>query len=125
MLNQSKVTIESGVATRNILVDLNNTTSVSCKVANTGVSADASGKKIVKAGTPVKGSLTARDTDFTVATDGTGAVGVILHDVDVTAGTANSQVVVSGLIDLTKVDTDVAGMLTAAEANLKMIQLVK
>lgn len=125
MLNQSKVTIESGVATRNILVDLNNTTSVSCKVANTGVSADASGKKIVKAGTPVKGSLTARDTDFTVAVDGEDAVGVILHDVDVTEGTANSQVVVSGLIDLTKVDTDVAEMLTAAEANLKMIQLVK
>ena len=124
MLNQSKVTIETGVVTRNILVDLDNTTSVSCMVASTGVSAK-DGKKIVKAGTPVKGSLTARETAFTVTADGTDAIGVILHDVDVTAGTANSQVVVSGLIDISKVEEDVVTMLTAAEANLKMIQLVK
>lgn len=124
MLNQTSVTKESYATRKTILVDELNNTTFSCVVSNEGVQANAEGKKIIKAGTPVKGDLKARNTAFEV--DTTTPVGVILHDVDVTAGNANSQVVVFGFIDVSKVDTDVQAMLTSTvEKALKMIQFVK
>lgn len=125
MLNQTVVKTIQGTTRKTILVDEQNSTAFSCMVSNAGVSADSNGRKIIKAGTPVAGSLTQRETAFTVTSDGTGAVGVILHDVDVTSGNANSQVVVFGFIDISKLDSDVVSMVQAAAANLKMIQLVK
>lgn len=125
MLNQSTVKTTTGTTRKTILVDEFNSTALPCMVSNTGVQANSEGKKIVKAGTPVAGSLTARETAFTVAADGTGAVGVVLHDVDVTGGTANSQVVIFGFIDVSKLESDVVTMVNAAAANLKMIQFVK
>lgn len=135
MLNQSKVTIVSGTTQKTILIDELNSTALSCMVANTDVTADANGKKIVKAGTPLAGSLLARGTAFTVAKDTAGsdgaaatsdAVGILLHDVDVTAGTANAQVVIFGFVDVSKLEDSVVTKLTAAaKDNLKMIQFVK
>ena len=135
MLNQTGVKVTHGTTRKTILVDEMNSTALSCMVANTGVTADTTGKKIVKAGTPLAGSLLARGTAFTVAKDTTGsdgapttsdAVGILLHDVDVTAGTANAQVVIFGFIDVNKLDSDVVTKLTdAAKSNLKMIQFVK
>jgi len=128
MLNQTGVENKTYAAPeKTILVDEFNSTSVSIVVANTGVTAGSDGKKIIKAGTPVYGSLRARNTAFTVSTETQGAkpAGVILHDVDVTAGNANSQIVIFGTIDVSKVETAVATALIAAEANLKMIQLVQ
>ena len=93
MLNQSEVTRRQGTTRKTILVDEFNSTALSCMVSDTGVS-EENGRKLIKAGTPVAGDLQNRQTPFTVAADGTGAVGVILHDVDVTKGTANSQVVI-------------------------------
>ena len=127
MLNQTGVESKNyGAPEKTILVDEFNSTSVSIVVANTGVTAGSDGKKIIKAGTPVYGSLRARNTAFTVstATQGAKPAGVILHDVDVTAGNANSQIVIFGTIDVSKVDATTATTLIAAEANLKMIQLV-
>lgn len=127
MLNQTGVTKNSyGYGEKRILVDEVNSTAFSCVVANTGITADAEGKKIIKAGTPLFGSLTARNTAFTISgASGAKPVGVALHDVDVTAGNANSQVLVSGFIDISKVDASVRSALTAAEANLKLIVLVQ
>lgn len=125
MLNQSNVRTSSYTTRKTILVDEQNSTALSCIVSDAGVSADESGAKVVKAGTPVAGSLTARETAFTVTTNGTGAVGVILHDVDVTNGPANSQVVIFGFIDVSKLDTEVVAMTEAAADTLKMIQFVK
>lgn len=128
MLNQTGVTTNSyGYGEKRILVDENNSTAVSCVVANTGVTADSEGKKIIKAGTPIFGSLTDRNTAFTVSSEVQGAkpVGVILHDVDVTAGNANSQVLISGIIDISKVDASVQSALTSAVADLKMIQIIQ
>lgn len=125
MLNQTGVTKNSyGYGEKRIIVDEVNSTAFSCVVANTGITADAEGKKIIKAGTPLYGSLTARNTAFTVSGEGT-PVGVALHDVDVTAGNANSQVLVSGFIDISKVDESVVSALTSAEADLKLIVLVQ
>lgn len=127
MLNQTGVTKNSyGYGEKRIIVDEVNSTAFSCVVANTGITADAEGKKIIKAGTPLYGSLTARNTAFTISgASGAKPVGVALHDVDVTAGNANSQVLVSGFIDISKVDASVRSALTAAEANLKLIVLVQ
>lgn len=125
MLNQTRIQTVSGTTRKTILVDELNSTALSCVVSNTGVTADSNGKKIIKAGTPVSGSLTARNTPFKVSADGTNVVGVILHDVDVTAGNANSQVVIFGFIDISKLEPDVATMAQKAAANLKMIQFVQ
>lgn len=127
MLNQTGVeTLNYGAPEKTILVDPLNSTAVSIEVANTGVTADSEGKKIIKAGTPVYGSLRARNTPFTISgTEGAKPAGVILHDVDVTSGKKNSQIVIFGTIDVSKVDSAVATTLIAAEANLKMIQLIQ
>ena len=127
MLNQTGVeTRPYGAPEKTILVDPLNSTAVSIEVANTGVTADSEGKKIIKAGTPVYGSLRARNTAFTISgASGAKPAGVILHDVDVTDGKKNSQIVIFGTIDVSKVDSAVAATLIAAEANLKMIQLIQ
>lgn len=90
-------------------------------------------KKIVKAGTPVSGDLTARTTAFgkaatastkigaTAPSEGdpvdvkvneSNAIGVVLHDIDVTDGNENGTVLLFGFVDLNKLDTDVAALIT-------------
>lgn len=124
MLNQSTIKTETGGTRKTILVDELNSTAFSCMVANTGITADSDGKKIVKAGTPLAGDLTNRGTAFTKASEG--VVGILLHDVDVTDGTKNAQVVVFGFIDLNKLDTDVQALITDdVKSALKMVQFVK
>lgn len=131
MLNQTEVRIVSGGTRKIILVDERNSTAVSCKVANTGIDADTDGKKIAKAGTPLAGDLTDRDTAFVVAsTDGTtglsDAVGILLHDVDVTSGTKNAQIVIFGTVDLSKLEDDVQLLITdEAKTAMRMIQFIK
>lgn len=129
MLNQSTISTVEGTTRKTILVDELNSTAFSCKVANTGISADSDGKKIVKAGTPISGSLEARGTAFVKASTTEGvsnATGILLHDVDVTDGTKNAQVVVFGFIDLNKLDSDVQELVTSAvKTALRMIQFVK
>ena len=116
MLNQSGITKVSAVSENSILIAPELAFTLSCKVANTGVEAGSDGKKIVKAGTPLYGSLTARDTAFTISgAQGATPVGIILHDVDVTSGTKNAQVTTFGFVDLRFVDTAVATALAAAK----------
>lgn len=125
MLNQTGVEKKDYGNRKQILVDEPNSSAISCLISNTGVTADSDGKKIVKAGTPVYGSLMARNTAMTVSgAENAKPCGVILHDVDVTNGTANSQVVYFGTIDVSKLDTATATKLKAVEASLKMITLV-
>lgn len=74
--------------------------------ANTGVDADADGKKILKAGQPVSGDFTDRNTAF-VKTAGAGANAIVLHDVDVTKGNANGTILISGFVDQSKLDVEI------------------
>jgi hypothetical protein len=127
MLNQTGVVKTSyGYGEKRLIVDEQNSTSFSCVVSSANVSA-VEGKKIIKAGIPLFGSLTARNTPFTVSgAQGAKPVGIALHDVDVTAGTANGQVLVSGFVDISKIDdSTVKSALVSAEANLKLITLVQ
>lgn len=129
MLNQTEVKRVSAGTRKTILVDEMNSTAFSIVVDDTGVSAGADGKKIIKAGTPLSGNLQARNTAW-VKDATANAKGILLHDVDVTGltsgATRNAQVVVFGFIDVSKVDTDVQAMLTpTVEGALKMVQFVK
>ena len=80
-------------------------------LSNEGISANAEGRKVVKAGTPLAGNIKARNTAFKKAS-GEHAVGICLHDVDVTEGNANASLVVFGFVDLEKVESDVVALIT-------------
>lgn len=134
MLNQTgtKKTIYN--AESEILVDIQNHTAVSIIVSDEGVTAGADGKKILYAGQPVYGDLMDRDTPFTASAKTTGqdtsavttkVVGVLRHMVDVTEGNANSQAVIFGTVDISKVETNTAAKLKAVASDLKMVQLIK
>lgn len=108
---------------KQILVDDGTAITLGAVISNEGVSA-VNGKKIVKAGTPVAGDFKARNTAFTVASEG--VVGVVLHDVDVTAGAENGTVVALGCVDLNKLDADVQAKITGAvETALNKIVFIK
>ena len=95
---------------------------IGCLVGNSGVDADSNGRKIIKAGTPVGGAtsvLTNRQTVLTKGADN--AQGVVLHDVDVTDGDGRATLVVSGYVDLYKVDSDVQSIITSATSTLSRI----
>lgn len=82
------------------------------------------GKKILKAGTPVKGDLKARNTAF--VKEATTPNAILLHDVDVTAGANNGTIVVVGCVDLNRLDTDAAQLITSAvETALPSIKFIK
>lgn len=111
MLNQTGIKKTSAVSTNQILFATTPQMSVGVVVANTGITAGADGKKIIKAGTPISGDLTARTTPFTKASEGVTAI--LLHDVDVTSGNANATALVFGFVDLNKLDTATAGLITS------------
>lgn len=117
MLNQSGVTKTTGLSRKTILYSTKLFFALSVIISNAGVEADASGKKIVKAGTPLKGSLLNRDEAFTVGAKDDAVVGIAEHDVDVTAGTANGGIIVFGFIDESKLDTDVVALLDTANTD--------
>lgn len=87
--------------------------SVGVVVGDTGATV-VDGKKIIKAGTPLAGDLTNRTTNFVIATTGasSNAVGVLLHDVDVTSGKANGTLTIFGFVDLNKLDTATQALIT-------------
>lgn len=112
----NKIEQVAATATKQILFATQPSMSVGVVLGNTGVSADSEGKKIVKAGTPVTGNLEARTTAWKVSASD--AVGVVLHDVDVTAGNENATVLIFGFVDLNKVDSGVVASIGEAKTAL-------
>lgn len=113
MLNRSGIIKETAVAPSQILFNVQNQMSVGVIVDKTVGTAGEDGRKIVKAGTPLNGDLTARDTAFVAAEDTSNpAVGVLLHDVDVTDGNANGTLLIWGFVNLNRMDSTTAGFIT-------------
>lgn len=86
------------------------------QVTNTGITADSDGRKILRAGTPVSGDITKRDTAFVKATTTSGAsnaTAIVLHDVDVTDGVNNATIVLAACIDTLKLDTATKALITS------------
>ena len=105
---------------------------ISAIVGSTGVTNNAEGRKVIPAGTPVGGTTSVLATRSTVlqvtntSSNGANAQGVVLHDVDVTAGTANHQAVIFGFIDTRKLESSVVSALTQPiRASLTKITFVK
>lgn len=82
------------------------------QVTNTGVDADANGRKILKAGTPLAGDITKRGTAFTKTNSNT-ARAILMHDVDVTAGAENATIILAGCVDLLKLDSATQALITS------------
>ena len=122
-------TINVGVQ-RNVLIAPELAFTIGCQVGNTGVSA-VGGKKIIPAGTIVGAEasvLTERATVLTVTNEGTiaQAQGVLVNDVDVTAGTTTGTLLVSGFVDLDKMPEGAAELATNEGATgLAKITFVK
>lgn len=108
--------------------------------AASGTVDSSTGRKIVKAGTPLAGDLTDRTKAFTAvssssksgistledtpedtpATSTTTSVvqGVLVHDVDVTDGDENGTLCIFGFIDLNKLEKDVVTLAESAATSL-------
>lgn len=102
-----------------VLLNPDNAFEIGVLVGNTGVSADSNGRKIIKAGTPVGGTVSVLETRNTVlsvtnsSSNGANSQGVLRHDVDVTEGNANATLIVRGEVDSSKCPTIVAEAKTA------------
>lgn len=91
-------------------------------VDDTGVVANAEGKKIVPAGTLMGGGVLASETVKATAVNGAGTEGVLFYDVDVTYGPAPGALTIHGFIDLDKIP---AAPTAEAIAALKQITFLK
>lgn len=114
MFNQTKITKTTGVAPTQILFNVQNQMSVGVEIAHNFAGAVIeNGRKIVKAGYPLAGDLTARGTKFTAVGQNAPAVGVLLHDVDVTDDDANCSLLIWGFVNLDRVDATTAALITS------------
>lgn len=125
MLNRSGIRKESYGNVRQILADVGNQSSVGCIVDKTlGVAVGA--RKIVKAGTPINIDLMnpmtpvkqvkAASGSGDTATSAVPMNAVLLHDVDVTTENANGTALIFGFVNVNRVESDVATLITAALA---------
>ncbi len=114
MSGKNGFTKTSGGAPVQILAVVDPQVSFGCLVSDTGVTA-SDNRKIVKAGTPLVGDLTARQTAFTVvgSSDAAKVIGVLLHDVDVTDGANNGTCLVFGWVNQDMIDATTQALWTA------------
>lgn len=113
MLNQTGIKKSSYVSTNQILFNTDPFVAVSIIVDNAlGVTDPATGRKLVKAGTPLTGDFTKRETAFTAVNEASDSLasdakGILLHDVDVTTGDANGTLLIFGFVNVDRIDTTV------------------
>lgn len=121
--NSTGITKTNGMNTDQILLNVQHQVSLSVVVSkdidNSAV-VTVNGKKYVKAGTPLSGSLDARTTPFvlgkvdttpTVAT--ATPVGVLLEDVEITTGNANGTLLIFGFVNTNRLVNSVKTLLTS------------
>lgn len=119
------ITTQTYGADKNILIAPELAFTIGCVVGNDGVDADANGRKIIKAGTPVGNATNVLENRQIVLTTAGNYQGIVLHDVDVTAGNANATLVVAGYVDLLKLDETVLASVEGAKATLTKITFMK
>uniref|UniRef100_A0AAU8B080 Head protein n=1 Tax=Dulem virus 36 TaxID=3145754 RepID=A0AAU8B080_9CAUD len=131
MFNDTGIKREVYGNTNQILFAIQHQVSMGVVVSAAAGTVDAStGKKIVKAGTPLTGNLDKRETAFTKASAGSStaasdAVGILLHDVDVTIDDNNGTLLLFGFVNTNRIDsTTKAGITDGVKAALPMIKFV-
>lgn len=113
MFNHTGITKVVGAAPVQILFNVEHQMSVSVKLAQGFAGAvTENGRKIVKAGTPLTGDLTNRSNPFAAA-GASDAVGVLLHDVDVTDSIGNGSLLIHGFVNLDRIDATTKAKLTS------------
>lgn len=130
MFNKTGIKSESYASGTQILFAVEHQVSMGVVVSkDLGVTVGS--KKIVKAGTPITGSFDARETAFTAASAGSSsaasnAVGILLHDVDVTDGEdANGTILLHGFVNTNMIDETTKAKITEyVKAALPMIKFV-
>ena len=123
MFNNTNVKHEVYGNRNQILFAVEHQVSMGCVVAQS-VGVDENGKKIAKAGTPITGNLDERTTAFTKATGGN-AVGVLLHDVDVTVAENNATILLFGFVNVNRIDETTRALITEeVKEALPMIKFV-
>lgn len=132
MLNQTGVRKETYGNTNQILFAVEHQVSMGVVVSK-ALGVVEGTKKVVKAGTPLTGKLDARTTAFTAftgatagsSTEASNAVGVLLHDVDVTTGDANGILLLFGFVNTNRIDATTKEKLTdIVKAAMPMIKFV-
>ena len=125
-MNKRTITGYTGFTPATILFCEEGKLAIGVVVGNTGISAGGDGKKIIKAGTPIEGDLTARTTAMEKIATPANAIGILAEDVDVTDGNANASVYIAGVIDLNKIDGTTAALIDAdVKGALKAVHFVK
>ena len=123
MLNRSGVEKSTFAATNQILANVDWQNSVGCIVPQSlGVTVGS--KKIAKAGTPIKVDLMNLQTAAVKADGTTPLNAVLLHDVDVTKGNANGTALYAGVVNVNRVEADVATAIATAKGAANASQLV-
>lgn len=127
MLNKDGVRKETFSSQNQILANVELQASVGCIVSQAIVaSADANGKKIAKAGTPIVVDFSNLQTPVIAPVSGsTTANAVLLHDVDVTAGNANGTALYFGVVNINRLDTATQTKVTAGVNTIGAITFVK
>lgn len=123
MLNRSGISKTTLTATRQILANVDMQASCGC-IVPTALGVAVGNRKIAKAGTPINIDLLNLQTAVkkpaaAQSEPATAAVpmnAVLLHDVDVTNGNANGTALYFGVVNVNRVESDVASAITAAVA---------
>ena len=130
MLNNTGIKKETYGSGNQILFAVEHQVSMGI-VVDQGVGITEGTKKIAKAGTPITGNLDARETAFTAAVSSgdtnktSNAVGILLHDVDVTVGDNNGTILLFGFVNTNRIDDKTKAKITAeVKAALPMIKFV-
>jgi hypothetical protein len=114
MLNNTGIKKETYGSGKQILFAVEHQVSMGI-VVDQSVGVTEGTKKIAKAGTPLTGNLDARGTAFTEATTSTDsdAVGILLHDVDVTLDNNNGAILLFGFVNTNMIDGTTKVKITA------------
>lgn len=114
MLNNTGIKKETYGSGKQILFAVEHQVSMGI-VVDQSVGVTEGTKKIAKAGTPLTGDLDARGTAFTAATTLTdsNAVGILLHDVDVTVDDNNGAILLFGFVNTNMIDGTTKAKITA------------
>lgn len=115
MLNKSGITKTTLGAPRQILANVEFQYSVGCVVPKS-LGTAVGDKTIAKAGTPININLESTLTEVKAPAAATPMNAVLLHDVDVSNGSANGTALVFGFVNLNRLETDVVTALTTARA---------
>lgn len=127
MFNNGTVKKTTGAAPVQILATTEGMLSVGIVVAKELAVASGNGK-VIKAGMPLAGDLTARTTKFTEANaDGSDVVGILLHDIPCNDNKdVNGTLLLAGMVNVDRIDSTTAGKLVAAvKKALPTIKFIK